>query len=140
MPRISKAGLQALLDSHRRNISNGQIATGSLNYDEAILPYAPNDHRVDYGIGLPVDKTTEKVLWLEVHHAASGETERVVKKLAALKAWISENGPAFSRMERVFIWQLTNVENNPNDRRKRNLLAAKHGIRRVQGGLNLASF
>jgi hypothetical protein len=49
------------------------------------------------------------------------------------------NSPQLAVMERVYVWQLSNVENNPNDRRKRNQLAAKHGIRRVQGMLDLAA-
>jgi hypothetical protein len=134
-----KPGIQALEEPHRRRITNGHLATGSVDYDKALQPTAPNDHRVDYGIGLPVDKTTEKVLWLEVHHAASGETERVVRKFQEIINWLPENAPRLWKLPRAFIWQLTNTESNPNDRRKRNQFAAKYGIRRVQGVLNLAS-
>lgn len=79
------------------------------------------------------------MLWLEVHHAASGETDRVIKKLYALKNWLRENAPALSEMKRVYVWQLSNVERNMNDRRSRNREAEKHGLRRTQGMVDLAS-
>ena len=133
-----KPGIQALEEPHRRRITNGNLATGSVDYDKALQQTAPNAHRVDYGIGLPVDNRIEKVLWLEVHHAAGGQTERVARKFQQLKAWLLENAPELSKLHRIYIWQLTNTE-NPNDRRRRNRDAEAHGIRRVQGVLNLAS-
>lgn len=47
--------------------------------DEALKDRFPSANRWDYGIGLPAGKA-EQVLWLEVHHAASGETDRVLRK------------------------------------------------------------
>ena len=141
-PMIASAfcpGVQALKKEHRQGLQNSQIATGSIDLDAALQPHFPNDHRWDYGIGLPQDARTEKVLWLEVHHAASGETERVISKLRALKAWLLSSAPELNQMPRIFIWQLSNTENNPNDRRKRNALAQSVGLRRVQGMLDLAT-
>lgn len=133
-----REGVQALNKEHRQGLKNAQITTGSIDLDAALQTAYPNDHRWDYGIGIPHNTQTEKVLWLEVHHAASGETERVIKKLQALKAWLAANAPVLAAMPRVYVWQLSNTENNPNDRRKRNALAATHGLRRVQGVLDLA--
>lgn len=42
-------------------------------------------------------------------------------------------------MPAKFIWLLSNVESNPNDRRRRQQLAEKHGLRRHQGMLDLAT-
>ncbi len=134
-----REGVQALTREHRQGLKNAQVATGSIDLDAALRTDYPNDHRWDYGIGLPLNTQTEKVLWLEVHHAASGETERVIKKLQALKEWLAANAPALAAMPRVYVWQLSNTENNPNDRRKRNALAQRHGLRRVQGMLDLAT-
>lgn len=141
-PKIAQAhrpGVQALLREHRQCLKNSQTAMGSIDLDAALLPYYPNAHRWDYGIGLPSDTHTEKVLWLEVHHAASGETQRVIDKLRALKAWLLAEAPELNQMPKVFIWQLSNVESNPNDRRKRNALAQSAGIRRVTGMLDLST-
>lgn len=135
-----KDGVQALLREHRQKLKNASIATGSIDLDAALKEAYPNDHRWDYGIGLPHDSRTERVLWLEVHHAASGETERVIKKLQALKSWLQSHAPILSAMPRIFIWQISNTENNPNDRRKRNALAEKYGLKRFQGVLDLAAF
>lgn len=134
-----REGVQALKREHRQGLKNAQIATGSIDLDAALQRTHSNDHRWDYGIGLPHDERTEKVLWLEVHHAASGETERVIRKLQALKAWLAANAPDLNAMPRVFIWQLSNTESNPNDRRTRTALAERHGLKRRQGILDLAS-
>ncbi|MDB6132763.1 MAG: uncharacterized protein JWM59_1006 [Verrucomicrobiales bacterium] len=132
-------GVQALAESHRKGLKNMQLATGSLDLDAALAASRPNDHRWDYGIGLPFSAGAEKVLWLEVHYAASGETERVIKKLTALKSWLQSNAEALQALPRIYVWQLSNVERSPNDRRKRNALAEKHGLQRVQGVLDLAT-
>jgi hypothetical protein len=142
-PMIASAfcpGVQALKREHRQGLRNAQIATGSIDLDATLEPHFHNDHRWDYGIGLAQDARTEKVLWLEVHHAASGETERVINKLKALKAWLQSSAPELDRMPKKFVWQLSNVERNPNDRRSRNKLAEAGGIHlRVQGALDLAT-
>lgn len=134
VPAIASAfqpGLQAVLTEHRNKLSNRELATGSIDLDGALRRDYPQDHRWDYGIGLPHDSRTEKVLWLESHHAASGETERVINKLQALKAWLQAHAPDLNSMPKSFVWHLTNVEKNPNDRRTRTAQAEKHGLKRV---------
>lgn len=139
-PSIASAyrpGIQALLPADRKRLANAEHATGSVALDEALADQHPNANRWDYGVGLPGEKT-ERVLWLEVHHAASGEADRVLKKLQWLRSWLRNEAPRLDRLPPIFIWLLSNVENNPNDRRKRNALAEKHGLRRHQGVLDLA--
>jgi len=142
-PMIASAfwpGVQALKREHRQGLRNAQIATGSIDLDATLEPHFHDDHRWDCGIGLPHDSRTEKVLWLVVHHAASGETDRVIKKLRALKGWLQNSAPELDRLPKKFVWQLSNVERNPNDRRSRNRLAEAGGIHlRVQGMLDLAT-
>ena len=133
-----REGVQALKDGHRKRLKNSHLATGSLDLDAALECSYPNDYRWDYGIGLSCINASEKVLWLEVHHAASGETDRVIQKLKALKRWLQGQAGDLAAMPCVFVWQLSNVEHNPNDRRKRNQLAEKHGLKRVQGVLDLS--
>ena len=133
-----REGVQAWKEAHRKGLKNTQLATGSLDLDGALASSYPNDHRWDYGIGLPYGIASEKVLWLEVHHAASGETDRVIQKLKALKSWLDTPANDLAAMPRAFVWQLSNVERNPNDCRKRNQLAEKHGLKRIQGVLDLS--
>ena len=135
-----RSGVQALKSEHRQRLENAGLATGSIDLDAALEKDFPNTHRWDYGIGLPGDQASEKVLWLEVHHAASGETERVISKLQALKAWLADHAPQLAAIPRTSVWALSNTESNPTDRRRRNSLAEKHGLRRVTGRLNLSSF
>lgn len=133
-----RPGIQALLPADKKRLTNPQRATGSVALDEALKARFPNDHRWDYGLGLPAGEA-EQVLWLEVHHAASGEAERVIKKLQALKAWLQAEAPALHRLPAKYIWLLSNAETNPNDRRRRQQLAEKHGLRRHQGPLDLST-
>lgn len=135
-----RKGIQALKSEHRKGLKNRELATGSIDLDAALAKSLPNDHRWDYGIGLPGKGNAERVVWLEVHHAASGETERVINKLRALKIWLQANAPALSSMTRYYVWQLSNVERNLNDRRSRNREAEKHGLRRIQGKVDLGAF
>lgn len=132
-------GIQALEPTDKKRLAAADRATGSVALDEAVKDRYPNAHRWDYGIGLPTAGKSERVLWLEVHHAASGETDRVIKKLQWLKEWLRSEAPDLNRMPATFLWLLSNVESNPNDRRKRQQLAEKHGLRRHQGVLNLAT-
>ncbi len=132
-------GLRALTKADRERIIDGQRATGSIALDDALVATHPNANRWDYGIGLPPGpERREVVLWLEVHHAASGEAEVVLKKLAWLKQWLREHAPRLDALPRRFVWQLSNVERHPNDRLRRNRLAEQHGLRRVEGKLRLA--
>lgn len=133
-----RPGLQALLKADRARLISPEVATGSLDLDGAVRARHPNDHRWDYAIGLPHPGGGEGVLWLEPHHAASGEAQRVIDKLTWLQHWLRNQAPALARLPRVFVWHLTNVETNPNDRRRRMALAQAHGLRRVQGRLDLS--
>lgn len=136
--RAYQPGIKGLLPVDKKRLAAAERATGSVALDEALRSRYPNERRWDYGIGLPAGEA-EQVLWLEVHHAASGETERVLQKLQWLRGWLRNEAPALNQLPAKFIWLLSNVENNPNDRRKRQQLAEKHGLRRHQGVLNLAS-
>ena len=131
------AGVQALLPADKKRLVGAERATGSVALDDALKAAYPNSNRWDYGLGLPTERG-EQVLWLEVHHAASGETDRVIRKLQWLKEWLRNEAPALERMPAKFVWLLSNVESNPNDRRKRQQLAEKHGLRRHQGMLDLS--
>lgn len=133
-----KPGIQALLPADKKRLASVGNATGSVALDEALKNHCPNAHRWDYGIGLLALGKLERVLWLEVHHAASGETNRVLKKLQWLKEWLRNEAPALNKLPATFIWLLSNVE-NPNDRRKRQQLAERYGLRRHQGVLNLTA-
>lgn len=137
-PSIAHAyqpGIQALMPADKKRLVAAEIVTGSVALDDALRDRFPNANRWDYGIGLPAGRA-EQVLWLEVHHAASGETERVLKKLQWLRGWLREEAPMLKRLPAKFIWLLSNVE-SPNDRRRRQKLAEQHGLRRHQGMLNL---
>lgn len=143
-PAISGAfqpGIHALEPADRKRLAENDkpLATGSVFLDKALRKQHPSANRWDYGIGLG-SADAETVLWLEVHHSASGQAELVIKKLEWLKHWLSTSAPALARMRRECVWLLSNVEANPNDRKRRHALAEHHGLKRVQGVLRLGEF
>jgi hypothetical protein len=133
-----QSGRQALLRADRERIVDKLLATGSLALDDALRGADPHGHRWDYGIGLRSELGKESVVWLEVHHSASGEAQAVIRKLEWLKRWLRNDARRLDAMPRKFVWQLSNVERHPNDRLRRNRLAEQHGLRRVEGRLRLA--
>jgi hypothetical protein len=139
-PAIASAhqpGLQALAAVDKQRLMATEQATGSIALDDALRHRFPNDCRWDYGIGLPAG-AGEQILWLEPHHSASKQAERVIKKLQWLRHWLRAEAPELNRMPAKFIWLLSNQE-HPHDRRRRQQLAEKHGLQRRQGTLNLAT-
>ena len=131
-------GVQALEKAHKQRIEDSTVATGSIALDEKLKKVKKHAraNRWDYGIGLK-RSGDETVLWLEVHHSAGGQADVVIKKLNWLRSWLRDEAPALDEMKKIFVWQLTNVESNPNDRRRRTLIAEKHGLRRCTGRLHL---
>lgn len=143
-PGVSSAhepGVQALEPRDRKLLAEGdrRLATGSVFLDGALRSAQPNANRWDYGVGLDADGR-ESVVWLEVHHAASKQGDLVVKKLEWLRHWLRTSAPELERMPRKFVWLLSNVETNPNDRTRRNSLAERYGLIRRQGLLRLREF
>lgn len=142
-PAISQAhrpGIQALEPADRPRLADKDQATGSVFLDDTLKKAHPNANRWDYAIGLTDRKAAETVLWLEVHHAASGQADLVLKKLEWLKHWLRTSAPELDRMQKKFVWLLSNVETNPNDRHRRQKLAENHGLVRRQGILRLSEF
>lgn len=134
-----RSGVQALENADRARLSGRSAAIGSVFVDEALKSIQPycDQHRWDYAIGLVTSTGRELVLWLEVHHAASKQTEIVLSKLSWLRGWLRQGAPALERFDKKFVWLLSNTESNPNDRIRRNRLAQQHGLVRVQGTLDL---
>ncbi len=133
------AGIQALEEQHKQMLEDKHLATGSLALDETLKKTKPHGdaHRWDYAIGLSAANNKERVLWLEPHRAGSGEAQTVIDKLEWLKGWLRDSAPELDKLHKAFVWLGTNKE-NPNDRRRRNDFAQKHGLRRVSGRLRLS--
>jgi hypothetical protein len=138
--RAYKPGIQALEPPDKPRLEHKELATGSVFLDDALKKAHPNANRWDYGIGLSDGEHAEVVLWLEVHHSASGQADLVIKKLEWLRHWLSTSAPELDLLQKKFVWLLSNVETNPNDRKRRNSLAEHHGLVRRQGTLRLREF
>lgn len=67
--------------------SDSRRLTGSLALDDALRedPDHKNASRWDYGIGYKPSKGNERVVWIEVHHASTGEVETVIRKIEWLR-------------------------------------------------------
>ena len=116
----------------RAFLKDVQSVTGSVEVDQTLLEQRlhPNGNRWDYALGMPHTNASERVVWLEPHHAAGGETATVIRKLVWLKEWLRNEAPNLEKLPRSFVWLVTTKE-NPNDRRRRAAEAEKHGLRRA---------
>lgn len=101
-----RPGLRALRHADRNKIkcSNQRRLSGSVNLDEALAASRPNDPRWDYGIGVRHGKRPERVVWVEVHPAASSNVKEVLSKLTWLKQWLVESAPQLHDMPADFVW------------------------------------
>jgi hypothetical protein len=102
-----RAGFGALrtADKHHIGAEDTHRLTGSVDLDTSLKQTSPNDPRWDYGIGhRPANLKGETVYWVEIHPANAGEVNRVLQKLAWLKAWLKESAPDLNAMRREFIW------------------------------------
>src|SRR2546421_1800900 len=90
-----RSGLKALksADASRITCSPRRLA-GSVDVDLTLSQAFPNERRWDYAIGVKHDRSTDAVIWIEVHPASStGEVENVIAKLDWLKNWTTGNAP-----------------------------------------------
>jgi hypothetical protein len=101
-----RSGLGALRHADRNKVAlpNARRLSGSVNLDEALAESRPNDPRWDYGIGVRQGRSPERVVWAEVHPAASSNVKEVLRKLAWLKRWLVESAPELQRMPADFVW------------------------------------
>jgi len=101
-----RPGLGALrsADRHRIECANTRRLSGSVNLDEALAGTRPNDPRWDYGIGVRQGGRPERVVWAEVHPAATSNVKEVLRKLAWLKEWLGDSAPQLQRMPAEFVW------------------------------------
>ena len=123
-----RAGLLALGgDSQRVTVAKPRKATHSIALDEALKARHPREARWDYGIGL-VDGKRSAIAWVEVHTATSGEVEAVLKKLAWLKAWLSNDADPCSKTPASFHWVATDAGVHIDAARRRRLNAKGLGM------------
>ncbi len=115
------SGLKAL-GQHSKKIHTQQSQVlGSVELDGSIP-----DARWDYGIGLELAGSTF-VIWVEVHHASTGEVDTVIQKLNWLKQWLCRNAPQLQTLTPSdgFYWLSTDgVHIVPNSPQARRLAAA----------------
>jgi hypothetical protein len=102
-----RSGLRALRRTDRQHVDaqDGRRLAESVDVDSALAAKCPTDPRWDYGVGYdPVDASGETVYWIEIHPARSGEIDRVLARLAWLKAWLAASAPRLHVMRKAFVW------------------------------------
>lgn len=141
-PEIQAAvcpGKQALKGRHRAQLTCKQERriVHSLDIDTALSKAGANAaaNRWDYGLHYKSTAGREHALWIEVHHAATGEVRAVIAKLTWLKAYLREHASELlalstevSRTIPPFVWLATDsgvhiTANSPQAR-----LLAVHGM------------
>ena len=83
-------GLRALRRAEVGKVvaSDGSRLDGSLNIDDAVAQLYPNENRWDYAIGYG-----QKVYFVEIHPAFTGEVPKMIAKLNWLKLWLKAKAP-----------------------------------------------
>ena len=78
-----KAGLQALgSNRHKIRVNSTRNLTGSVDIDACLVRRYPNASRWDYVFGYK-----DRVYYVEVHQARTGEMKNVIAKLDWLRQW-----------------------------------------------------
>jgi hypothetical protein len=97
---------------------------GSVNLDDALQEIYPNDARWDYGIGLVVNRSADRVVWVEVHPASTSNVKEMISKLKWLKNWLNTCAPRMKEMEIAqFRWIASGGVNVSKNSRYAKLLA-----------------
>ena len=100
-------GIQAIKNCDRGKIIAEALSDidGSVDIDNAVKHIYPNDNRWDYAIGYK-----NKVCYIEVHPAYTGEVEKIAQKLLWLKGWLNDRAPLLSSLPKAkipFVWLST---------------------------------
>ncbi len=132
-------GLQALRAEDRARIraANARSLAGSADIDAALGTAYANAARWDYAIAHRAHHPPgERVYWVEVHSAHTGDVGAVLAKLNWLKSWLSGAAPLLAVLPREFVWLATGpvhiLAGSPQARR-----LAQSGLRPPQGQLTL---
>ncbi len=104
-----RPGLQAVKGQYRDRVEcdDTRRLAGSVDLDSSLATSLPNEPRWDYGIGVTTPQNEDRVHWVEVHPAADGDVNAVLKKHAWLRSWLRECAPgllAITASERGYVW------------------------------------
>lgn len=88
-------GLRALRKTERSKVSCSDTSKldGSLDIDTNVKSLYPDSERWDYAISY-----SGKVCYCEVHSAETSEVTKMTEKLAWLKQWLKDKGPAINAL------------------------------------------
>lgn len=100
-------GIQAIKNCDKSKIVVGNLSNidGSIDIDNATKHLYPESNRWDYAIGY-----NNKVCYIEVHPAYTGEVEKIAQKLFWLKEWLNDKAPLLSSLPKAqipFVWLST---------------------------------
>ena len=121
-----RLGLQALkaVDRARVNLKPAKCVRASVEVDETLRPFFPQDPRWDYVLAQPPahGNRKERLVWLEVHPAnGTGNIAEMESKLQWLKEWLK--GKQLELFPRRFVWVSSGrCEITPRSPRMRQLI------------------
>jgi hypothetical protein len=133
-----RPGLQGLreIDRNRIDCKNPRSLRGSNNLDEALKDAHAQEPRWDYGIGVNVNRGTDRAIWIEVHPASHHHVDEVLTKHRWLKGWLASSAPLLNQIDAEFVWVASgNVSIPPNSPLRRKLDA--RGVRLAGARLHL---
>ncbi len=93
--------------SQKVQLSDNSKCSGSVDIDACTTTKYPQSNRWDYGLCYK-----EKVYFMEVHTANTGEVSTVIRKLQWLKDWLNREAPEINKLKATeqtpYVWVQTN--------------------------------
>lgn len=80
--------------SNKVQLSDTSKCSGSVDIDACTTEKYPQSNRWDYGLCY-----REKVYFMEVHTANTGEVSTVIRKLQWLKDWLNREAPELNKLK-----------------------------------------
>jgi len=101
-----QVGLGALGQYRNKiNAANTRLLNGSVDIDACTTVKYPNENRWDYALAY-----SQKVYFVEVHSANTGQVNVVLRKLQWLKDWLNSSAPEIKKMkaQQPYYWIMSN--------------------------------
>lgn len=120
-------GLQALSNNDRKMIliDDGRRLDGSVDLDNVFRAAYPSDPRWDYAIGIKINASSSRVVFVEPHPASSASVTDVLKKFEWLTKLLSSEATELGELPACYVWLATGSVWLPPSSPQRRRLASR---------------
>ncbi len=137
--KFYRQGLQALRAEDKKHVEaqDARKITGSVDMDQALTETLPQSPRWDFAIGYRQKSGIgEKVYFLEIHPAETGELKAMIEKVKFLTDWMPQRAQVLWSMPKEIHWVASgDLDIRKNERRLKEL--AELGVKYPKKKLTL---